>query len=212
MLNVLKLLIFLNVLFVTGCSLAPLTSPKTGRSLGHKKWLIDGSLAPALGITAGRGFTDNFDAGLIYENQLGSVISAWGKYAIVNQPEGVAFALYGGIFKGSGLGDSQGFFGGPVVSYRSGFFEAYLNSKYNYVSWFYNDSVGSNVSDANLRLNLTEDGNFAYIQSDFGFNFWTSKKFAFNIHGKHFVSLSKDKIDFDDSLVPGLAIIFVFGG
>lgn len=125
----------LSVFFIS-CAMAPLTTPKTARSLGEGNWEIDLGATPSY-LSVNRGFSENLDMGLTVENQLGLVFELSGKSAFINRSEeGYSLALFGGVFTGDTLGgNSSEFRLGPVLSYKSGWWEPYLVLTYNLGQW-----------------------------------------------------------------------------
>ncbi|MCB0377760.1 MAG: hypothetical protein KDD33_04645 [Bdellovibrionales bacterium] len=199
---------FILLSFTTGCALAPMTTTKNGRTVGKGKWEIDGNVLPAVGLSVSRGLTDNFDAGILIERNFGMVYSAWGKYSFINQAQGWSLAAYGGAFYGSGFGNSDGFFLGPVTSYRKNWFEVYLSARYSYVTWRAGSLTTDEQDDSIFDFVSWNDITFNYVQADLGFNFWTSDTFAINVHGKSMISMDKD-VTFTTSVIPGFALIGV---
>jgi hypothetical protein len=189
------------------CAFAPFKSTNTARSLGDKKWGMDAGFSPATYVTAAYGVSENFDLGLVVEEQIAPLIGIWGQYSFINNKEKGALALHGGVSKGTGVMGSSAFYIGPIVSFKKNWFETYLNVRYNYVDFKAADLSGDDLAD--FILEGFTQGHLSYVQSTFGFNFWFSEKVAMDLNVKH-IYLLGDGASVDNSLVPGLGMNFRF--
>lgn len=201
---------FVFILFVNSCAMSPLTSPKSARTLGEGNNKIDVGLSPTPSITYGHGLKENLDVGGLVELQLGFVASVWGKYAFINNPEGLAVSLYGGGFWGSSGTLSKGVFLGPVLSYKLDWFEAFSNIKYNSASW----DAGALVSDKQNEEGENalggvnwDSGKMEYTQMVIGANFWFTEGFGLSVYGSQ---LYDSTPEFDQGLLPGVELMFHF--
>lgn len=201
------LLSFLITIFAGACAFAPITTTNSARSLGKSNMQIDVGFSPAPFVSFGYGFTQNFDAGILYEEQLAPLLGLWGQYSFINNPEKWSLALYGGVAAGSGLQNSTSYFIGPIVSYKKKWFETYLTSKYNYVDFKARDLTADEQDD--FFIDSIDTWNISYIQTTLGMNFWFSDKFALNISAKHFYLLNSDA-NTDVEIVPGLGLSWRF--
>ncbi|MEO0336976.1 MAG: hypothetical protein AAF202_11305 [Pseudomonadota bacterium] len=207
--NSLFCILFLSA-FVSGCAVAPFMTPKSGQSLGKGNWQVDASVLPVPGAMVSAGITENLDAGAIYEVQFGSVISAFGKYSFVNNKTGWATSLYAGAFTGASVGTTNGYYVGPVISYKTKSVEPYLSVRYSYVRWDLDGATDDEVDDSILELDtLDTEITFGYIQTDFGVSFWVNKGFGINVHGKLW-TVFDDKVEVSSSVMPGVSFLFNF--
>jgi len=197
-----KLLLLIFVITLSSCSLAPVVSEKTARSLGGGNWETNVGLSPALNLTVGRGFGDNFDLHVSVESQIVSLVDVGAKYAILNNREGLSLAVFGGAF--SDVANSSGYYAGPILSYKSGWFELYTLSKYNNVTWKADESTEND--DSVFDFKLTEDQTFNYWQAVVGMNLWFADGFGINVNGKKlFIENSSED---GDELIPSLHFLF----
>ena len=198
-----KNIILLCVFICSACSLAPVVSEKTARTLGNGNWETNVGLSPAANITIGRGFGNNFDLHFSYENQLVPLVEVGGKFALFQNKEGLSFSLFGGGFS---AGNSTGYYAGPIVSMKKGWFEFYTLAKYNNVTWKADDST--EADDSVFDFSLSEDQNFDYWLAVIGVNFWFSDGFGLNLNGKKF--FMDNASDDGDRLIPSAHFLFRF--
>lgn len=156
-------------LLVQGCAVAPLSNHVTARTNGAGESLLSAGSTIGVGDTGwlpslkySIGLAENFDLGFQYE-----VIEygVWGKYAFINNKgEGFSLALLGG----TGL-SFEGFYGyaGPVVSWKLGWFEPYLISRFNYVRF-----PQPKISIATIGEFEVLPGTYRYFQHTLGFMVW----------------------------------------
>ena len=189
---------------LASCSLAPVVSEKTARTLGDGNWELNSGLSPAANIFLGRGFGDHFDLHVSYENQLASLLEVGGKFALTQAKKGFSFAVFGGGFMGGG--NSSGYYAGPILSIKHGWFELYTLGKYNKVNWKADESA--NDDDSIFNFSLGEDVEFDYWMAVVGVNFWFSKEFGININGKKF--FLENSSDEGDKLIPSAHFLFRF--
>ena len=186
-----------------GCSLAPIVSEKTARTLGSGNWEINTGISPAYNAWIGRGVTENIDLNLSVESQIGTVFSLGGKFSFIQNLEGLSLSAMGGFFTGT---NSTGYYAGPVISYKAGWFELYGLAKYNNVSWeATNDTADDDVL---FDFSLSQNVDFDYWMAVIGTNFWFSDGFGLNINGKKF--LSSDTSSKGDEIVPSANLLFRF--
>lgn len=203
-----KKLSLLFILLLTSCSLAPMTSPKSGTSLGEKNYELSAGFSPATNVGLAVGIKDNFDIGFGYEVQIFSQVSTWAKYSFVNNQEGHSFAMYGGLFAATDISSSYGFFTGPIYSYKYKWFEHYLVTRFNYVHWDVG-VIDSDDKDDSLFDDIDwGSGSFSYLQFTYGINFHTSKKFALNLSAQYWYFLGGDNES--HNVIPGVEFIFKF--
>ena len=198
------------VLGLSACAVAPFTTPKSGHSLGKGNWQVDASVLPVPGALVAAGVTDDFDAGVLYEVQFGSVISAFGKYSLVNNRTGWATSLYAGAFTAASVGTTNGYYVGPVISYKTKTVEPYISIRYSWVKWDLDGATEDDVADSIITIDTFEpEITFAYVQTDFGFNFWVKESFGVNVHGKLW-TVFDDNIAVSSTVMPGVAFLFNF--
>lgn len=189
------------LLLLTSCSIAPMMTTRNARTLGegNNKMQVSPGF-PVLGVSYERGLTENWDMGLAAELQLGTVYSAFTKYAFINSEDGFSLAASAGGFYGNSIADvdSRGFYVGPVASWRKDWFEVFLFPRYNYVHWEGFD-VETNSSDTDeLFFDLKPNGtsySFRYMQFDLGFNFYTGSRFHFGLGASYIYFLDTSDID-----------------
>ena len=196
--------LLLFAVFSVSCSIAPFKTPKTARPLGEGNWDIDVGASPAYYLTVNRGFSENLDVGLTLESQFGMNFELSGKYTFVNEgEEGYSLALFGGLYTGSIWGGSNsGLRLGPVLSYKSGWWEPYLVLTYNVGEWHWEAKTKETSEDSkdddtffNIDDFYPEQGKIAsyfYAQFALGSNFWFTEGFAFNINFKYLVNTGGD--------------------
>ena len=196
-------LLFIIFFVVQGCSLAPIVSEKTARTLGSGNWEINTGLSPAYNAWLGRGITENFDLNLAVESQIGTVFSFGGKFSFLQNPEGLSISAMGGFFTGT---NSTGYYAGPIVSHKNGWVELYGLAKYNNVSWEATSDTADD--DVLFDFSLSQSVDFNYWVAVLGANFWFSDGFGLNINGKKF--LSSDTSSKGDEVIPSANILFRF--
>ncbi len=154
--------------FITGCAIAPLSNNFTGRSLGKKGVEIEGGAVVAgaaiPSFKFSYGVSSDFDLGIHYDSYC---IGLFGKYSIINNNEGFATA---GLFGGGATVNGYYLYAGPVLSFKTGFFEPYFVGRFNYVHY---DEFESDFD--------IEPGNYSYLQLTGGSVFWISKKIGLNV-------------------------------
>lgn len=197
-------ILFLLLAVIAGCSIAPMMTTRNARTLGEggNKMQVSPAL-PVLGVSYERGLTENWDMGLAAELQLGSVYSAFTKYAFINTEDGFSLAMSGGGFYGSSIADvkSRGFYAGPVVSWRKDWFEVFLFPRYNYVHWqgFDIEQDESETDDLAFDLKPNDSSySFRYLQVDLGFNFYTNARFNLGVGASYIYFLDSDDVDGDN--------------
>jgi hypothetical protein len=205
-----KLLLAALVLLNVGCAVAPFMTPKSGHSIGKGNWQVDASVLPVPGAMVAAGVTEDLDAGLIYEVQFGSVISLFGKYSLFNNKSGWATSLYAGAFTAASVGSTNGYYVGPIVSYKNETFEPYLSIRYSWVKWDLDDVTEDQVEDSIIEIDeFFPEITFAYIQTDFGINFWVRKDLGINVHGKLW-TVFDDNVSVTSTVMPGVSFLFNF--
>ena len=196
--------VFLMIFFIIqGCSLAPIVSEKTARTLGSENWEINTGVSPAYNAWIGRGITENLDFNFNVESQIGTVFSLGGKFSFIQNPEGLSLAAMGGFFKGA---NSTGYYAGPIFSYKAGWLELYVLAKYNNVSWEATSDTADD--DVLFDFSLNKNVDFDYWMAVAGANFWISEAVGLNINGKKF--LSSDTSSKGDEIVPSANFLFRF--
>lgn len=111
-------LIMLLAAGVSSCGVGPKIGSYQAHAVAQKKWSKAASLLPALSASTSRRLTDNIDVGIQLESFVS--LSSWIKYRFVHNPAGFAFAGVAGAFVGSAQYSAEGFYAGPVVSYKLG--------------------------------------------------------------------------------------------
>jgi hypothetical protein len=177
----------------SACSLAPLQSGETGRSLGEKHAHLDagatgvsGSNGIAVNAKFAYGISQNFDVGIQYDF-IGMGILA--KYSLINhQDKGFSLATLGGagtdIF---GFGSSYIYIG-PAVSYLMDWWEPYIVARFNQVT------IGAFSSNS---IKVTERTTFNYLQGSVGSFFWFTKTFGLGLEYNTF--FNSEQIQFSGS-------------
>ena len=182
---------------------------KNGKITWKKNWEINTGFSPAPTFSFGRGFTDDFDAGMILEQQLFTQLALWTKYAFINSGDnGVSLAGYGGVFQAFDFGSSKGFFIGPIVSYKKDWFETYFITRYNYVTWNLGAITPDDRDDVFINQIDWASGSFTYLQGTLGVNFWFSEGFGLNINAQYFKFLELEAET--DEIIPGIELMWRF--
>ncbi|MCB9091781.1 MAG: hypothetical protein H6621_03370 [Halobacteriovoraceae bacterium] len=204
-----KKILFLLTLFlvVTSCTLAPIYTPKNARSLPPGNFEVDIGVYPVISGNASYGVTADFDLGVTFEQQLAPVAALWGKYSFLNNPAGFALAAYGGYFKSGGAIKASGYMLGPIASFRTQWFEAYMAIRYNTVNYTVSEISQSDSDEFIFDLNLAQSS-MTYWQLDLGFNFWVTETFAVNIGGVYFNYI--DGVSNSTDFTPTAAVLFKF--
>ncbi len=155
-------------ILLAGCSVAPINTATTARTLGEGKNLLTGSF-PVTGVKYERGITNDLDLGLGIENQFGLLFHAFGKVNFINHQEN-GFSV-GSLFGGglASIGDSKSFYTGPIVSYRKNSFEVFTAYKFNFVQWKF-DGIDPDDKDDLLSVPSSKN-DFTYHEFDLGMNF-----------------------------------------
>ncbi|MBY0517118.1 MAG: hypothetical protein K2P81_09430 [Bacteriovoracaceae bacterium] len=205
--------LFLTLLMLTGaCSLAPMMTTRSAKTLGSGNNRIQASpYVPVAGVTYERGVSDNIDLGASLELQFGPVYSAFGKYAFINQDEGFSLAASGGGFAGNGIVNSSGAYAGPIVSWRKGGFETFLFSRFNHVKWGKADLSSDNNDQLAIDIkNSLGNITFNYLQFDLGFNFYTNPRFMLGLGVSYLKMLESKHTDNSGVFIPEFMIGFNF--
>jgi hypothetical protein len=172
-------------LLLCSCAVAPLSNHVTARTNGKGQSLASAGGTIGVGNTGwlpslkySVGLDDNLDVGFQYE-----VIEygIWGKYAFVNRPEGLSFAA----LAGTGI-SFEGFYayGGPVVSWKKGWFEPYFLTRFNYVDYQEAKIALASVGEFNVP-----PGTYRYLQHTLGFLIWPMDWFGFGLEGSAFTTI-----------------------
>lgn len=166
-----------------GCSVAPMNTATTARTLGADQNQFTGSF-PIFGLKYERGINDSFDVGAGIENQMGAVFHAFGKYNFENKGEkGLSTAAIFGAGYGDGIGKSKSAYLGPIVSYRDNSFEAFATYKLNAVRWDY-AGLSSDDKDDLISIPSVKES-FVYHEVDFGISL-VEEKWMATVGGKIF--------------------------
>ena len=172
------------ILFFAGCSVAPINTATTARTLGTDKNQITGSF-PILGVKYERGIDDSLDLGFGLESQMGVVFHAFGKYNLKNSGEkGLSYAGIFGAGYSDSIGDSKSAYLGPIVSYRYDAFEVFGAYKVNFVHWDF-AGLSSNDKDELISVPSSEDS-FVYHEVDFGISI-VQESWLATVGGKLFI-------------------------
>lgn len=219
--NLNVIIFILSSLILASCITAPLTTPKSARSLGKEKWSVDLSLEPFLSFSAATGLTDDLDLGLLIENFIPTTLGLWTRYSIINSKDGFSLGAFGGGFLtiypsdssiiSDGSNTLKGFYVGPIISYRGRVFEPHFSVRYNYVNIGNGIINKDNSSTKEMReaLDIDDNNSYSYLQFTLGANFWVKKDLALTLDGKVFSSknLSKFKLTY---ILPGFGILMTF--
>tara|TARA_B100000925_G_scaffold262107_1_gene219226 strand:+ start:14291 stop:14893 length:603 start_codon:yes stop_codon:yes gene_type:complete len=195
-------IILIVLLFCGACSLAPVVSEKTARTLGDGNWETNVGMSPAVSVTVGRGFGESLDLHFSYESQIVPIVEVGGKFSIIQNNEGLSFSLFGGGFTDGG--SSSGYYAGPVVSFKKNWIEFYGLAKYNNVTWEADASTDDDDSVFNFNLSINQ--NFDYWLAVAGVNFWFNEGFGLNINGKRF--FIDDASEDGERIIPSLHLLF----
>ncbi len=152
------------------CAVAPVTSGFLGRSYGKGNLAIDGGgIIIGSGVPyfkAGYGLSSNLDLGLQYDFL---AIGLFGRYSFINKTNGFSLA---GLASAGSTADGTYVYAGPALSYKAGFIEPYLVSRFNYVSY--------NETDDQSGIDF-ETGSYSYLQFNAGSVFWISPSVGANV-------------------------------
>lgn len=174
------LVLLITATIIQGCAVAPVQSYNSAKSLGYgnNDIRLSGSM-PALSYD--RGVTENLDIGFGIENQDFWLAMIRGKYSILNQKNGLSFAVTGGLGYAADMGDSKSAYVGPILSYfnRSGT-EFFVGYRLNYVHYSNNFK---DVDTADIFSFFFREKNIYYTQLDLGVTFH-GQKFYTTVGGK----------------------------
>ena len=199
------LLLSILVFSIVSCSFAPFNSAKTARSLGKDKWGVDAGLSAAPYISISQGMSENFDLWASGELQFGTVLALGGKYAFRNNIDGLSIAGEGALFYAFDAANSRGYYLGPIISYKAGWFEPYISARYNWVKWDFAELTSEEQDDIFFDFFVFEQ-DFDYFQGTVGFNFWFNENVALNINGKYLKLIGVDGSEAE--WMPGISLIF----
>ncbi|WP_286718173.1 hypothetical protein [Thalassolituus sp. UBA2009] len=170
----------LAVITLSACSVAPLTTPTSARSLGKGNVQLSAYVAPATSVSFAAALGENTDAGVAIEQQITINQSIWIKHSLLNQAQGWSVAGLAGLFSATDLANSKGFYLGPLFSYSKGKAEWYGNLRYNRVYWDGPDNLSSEDKD-DLWFDIVSDSSvYSYWQADVGMKIHR-KRVTFNL-------------------------------
>ncbi len=156
-------LVFLTV-FITSCSLAPLTPRVDAASVGKGKVLIQNNFLPTTSVSVIYGVNEQFDIGLDLEQAI--LGTAWGRYSFINNPEGFSLAANGGVFIYTDVQKANGFYTGLIAS--------------NQWSPRFRTTASLRYADLDYEFSPEDDG--GYFDFDEGFGFDNPDDGSANIH------------------------------
>lgn len=155
--------------FLTSCTVAPVRTSTTARSLGAGNHKIGTTILPVLGLTYEYGLKENFDLGIGVERQLGLMLYAHGKYAFYQkQDDGFSHAILIGAGKGLSLVETTAYFLGLMTSYKYKWIEPFISIRYNKIKWKFS-GLSSDDKDDLWTTPATSDS-FNYYQADIAIN------------------------------------------
>jgi len=167
-----KIALGILALNLTACSIAPLTTPNGGTTIGKGEVDISTNLSPAPSATVTFGYKDNTDIGMTVESQIFNTYGFWVKHSFLNQKQGAAAAFIAGAFKSTSSTGSRGFYLGPTLSYTFSDFEFFATGRYNKVYWDGLEILSETEKDDVFFT--VDDTEFDYWQADIGFNYSVS--------------------------------------
>lgn len=169
--------VFIGIILLGGCSVAPVNTSNTARSLGKDKNNVRFSL-PVPGVEYERGLKESWDTGVGLEYQLEPVFNLYTKYAFINNAEkGPSLAGLLGAGLGTSVGKSRSQYLGLVTSYRYSWFEPFFSYRKNFVHW--SNNVTPSEYDQLLSF-IPRKTSFNYDQFDLGVNF-AGEKVSFSV-------------------------------
>jgi hypothetical protein len=170
-------IILLSLFLITGCSLAPFSSNKSGRSYGPGNSQVElGNANSSYYLKMGFGASPNLDIGYVMEFGGFSTSGLFLKYSLVNKEIGSSHALETGF----GGGDSSTYYyGGLISSYMfTEFFELFLNPRIVSVETDEQDvELGETVGNVTVT-----DYDLSYVYISAGMNIWFSKSFGLSLY------------------------------
>lgn len=197
------------VLLTSACSMAPYTSPKTARALGQGNWEVSTGLSPAFNVSAAVGVHEKVEVGVLLEQQFFTETAVWGKFTALDfKDDGPSVAFYGGGFLAVDASGTDGYFLGPIVSFKKDWFEMYLVARYNKVNWETAEITLEDQNDADLLYFDWSAGSTQYYQYVLGINFWFTQKFALNISAQYWQFIGSDAEQ--ESIEPGVELVWRF--
>lgn len=167
-----KTLSLVCVLFLfASCSLAPLNTSNSGRSLGKDQNQLKLTGSP-LGALYERGLTDNLDLGLGIENQIGFVFSGHAKYSFTGHKDGFGFALLAGGGYEKAFAQTKSVFAGPIFSYRTNSVEFFTTIRGVYIDWDFRKISADERNDViDIFFDKFGKQHAIYAQTDVGVTF-----------------------------------------
>jgi hypothetical protein len=170
-------------LFVQGCAFAPFSNTYSAKTVGKKKWDLQGGLTGNVSmpfVRAGYGFSDNTEVGVIAEHQMFDfLLGGYIKYAFVNPQQGPAFS----IEASAGAGNNSNYaYIGPIMGYQYHWWEGYLITRFNHVD--YKENINLDLRWLH-NDNTTVKGNINYLNFTLGNTLWFNKIFGLNLNANY---------------------------
>lgn len=183
--NAILLTLYLLALFVvSGCTIAPLSNTHSAHTTDKKSLAIQAGGTLNGEVPYARlayGATKNLEIGALSEMQQGDVlVGLTAKYAFLNNTEkGMSLAVEGSL-GGSGLSDY--FYLGPVIGYKTKYWNGYMAARYNQV----NDSLDDLSFDFSpLKIVHLSERRLKYGTLTLGSTIWLTKRLGLNVNGNY---------------------------
>lgn len=195
------------LIILSSCAFAPMNSSKTARAISEDQTLVDFGFSPFPYATISSGLAKRVTVSGSIEQQLFPLIASAIKYSFSDKQEGFALAVEGGASLGMGVVKSYSGFGGPILSWKKNWFEAYIYPKFNYVHF---DKLELSQSDrADLFVSEVDPGSMTYLLNAVGVTWWINSNFAINTEAKYLVILSKPG-EVKHDLIPSIGFMIGF--
>lgn len=202
-----RVLAILCLLILSSCAFAPMNSSKTARAIPKDKTLVDFGFSPFPYATISSGLADRVTVSGSIEQQLFPLVAAAIKYSFSEKQEGLMLAFEGGASLGMGVVKSYSGFGGPILSWKKNWFEAYFYPKFNYVHF---DKLELNSEDRDdLFVDEVDPGSMSYLLNALGVTWWINPSFGINTEAKYLVILSKPG-EVKHDLIPSVGFMIGF--
>ncbi len=173
--------IFLVILTLSSCSIAPFSSTTSGRSIGAGNFQFEvGNINNNFNLRIGTGLSPDFDMGFVMEFGSLATTALYTKYSFINNKIGPSLAME----LGYGSSESSTFYyAGMIASLTfSRNFELFIAPRINSVSTDSAD-IELNQDYGNFRL---KEYDATYLQLAYGFNLYFSNNAGIALYSTYY--------------------------
>jgi hypothetical protein len=190
------------ILIMQSCSIAPLSSNKSGRSYGPGNTQFEmGSVNSSYYLKLGFGATKDLDIGYVMEFGGLGTSGIFMKYSMLNQKVGPSHALEFGY---GGTDTSNYYYAGLVSSLAfNEYFEVFINPRLVKAT---TDDTDISFGEATGNVIVTEE-ELAYLYVSTGMNIWISDTFGLSIYTLY---LTGDGLETEENFTSAATAMFRF--